>query len=264
MSAQLLHDPYSIDWQEVIAGRDGVRRDDDGLRSAGRRELGLGTAILIAAALEILLGAVVALVMASPHHHKQAHAAPMRVHLVSAPVRASRHPAPGARHRNPSAGRPGARSQSAKTPVSGGAAAGIVAAVSARHGLELSHGATAGTRQDSGHIRLNADCVSAQAGCLNAHQLRDYLQRLHVILQQRLAGLIKRDMPIGSGPVVLRFVGKPEGGAPARVEVLKAPTSNSAGRQLLLALQDTPLPSYPKGLGSRALSFKVSLHAALR
>ncbi|MEJ2479726.1 MAG: hypothetical protein P8Y78_06025 [Acidihalobacter sp.] len=264
MSAQLLHEQPTIDWREVIAGKDAMPRGDEGPGSRGRRELGLGKAIVIAAGIEILAGVLVALILAwpHPHHHKRSRSTPLQVHLVSTAVHAPRHAAQGANRKNPSAGRQGSRSQADKAHVSGGSAAGVVAAVSASKGLTISRISDASSRKKGGaHIRLNADCVSAQAGCLNERELRRYLQRLHAILQQRLAGLVKRDLPLGSESVVLRFVGNPGGGHPARIDVLQAPAASDAGRRLRLALQDVPLPPYPKGLGGRALSFKVALHA---
>ncbi len=268
VSAQLLQEPSSIDWREVIAGKDMLPRSDHrpGRRSRGRGELGLGTAIVIAAGIEILAGVLVALILAwpHPHHHKQAPAAPLQVHLVTAAVHAPRHPAQGAKRRNPSAGRPGTQSRAGKTPVPGGAAAGVVAAVSASKGLEISHVSVSANRKGAGHVRLNADCTPAQSGCLNQRELRRYLERLHAVLQQRLADLVKRDLPLGSEQVVLRFVGNPGGGEPARIDVLRAPAGSDAGRQLRLALQSVPLPPYPAGLGAKALSFKVALHAGGR
>lgn len=262
MSAQLLHDPYSIDWREVIAGKDGVWRNDDRPRKGGHRELGLGRAIVIAAGIEILAGAVVALMLASPHpqQHKRSHNTPMRVHLVSASAHAVRHSAHRVRKMNPAAGRSGARRQSAKAHVSGGSA-GVALAASANSGLRIAPAFTPDKRKGSGHITLNAACASAQAGCLNERELRRYLQHLHGVLQQRLAGLIRHDIPIGAGPVVLRFVGKPRGGEPGQVAVIEASAGSDAGRQLRLALQSASLPPFPQGLGNRRLTFKVALRA---
>jgi hypothetical protein len=262
VSAQVLQEPSPIDWREIIAGKDAVPRDEDAQCLRPRRELGLGKAILIAAGIEILAGIVVALILAwqHPHRHAQSSAAPLHVHLVATASHSSRASAQGARYRNPSVGRAGGRTRSAKAHVSGGKA-GVPTAASANTGLEISRAAAQGRRQGSEHIRLNADCASTQEGCLNARELRRYLQRLHVLLQQRLSALVRRDLPLGSGPVVLRFVGNPAGGEPNRVDVFEAPTGSDAGRQLRLTLQGMALPPYPAGLGDRRLSFKVALHS---
>lgn len=262
MSAQILQDSPSLDWREVIAGQDAVFLPGNRVvRPGGPRELGLGKAIIIAACIEILFGIVVSLILSWPHPHHQEHSQSksLQVHLVAAPPHAPRLTAKGAKYRNPSAGRPGAQSKSGKTHTPGGSA-GAAAAVKDSTGIEIAH-AVPGSGKDSGHIRLNADCASAQQGCLNAHVLHRYLDRLHAILQQRLAALIKRDVPLGSGPVVLRFVGNPLGGEPGRVAVVDAPAGSNAGRKLRLALQGASLPPYPAGLGKRALSFKVALRA---
>ncbi len=260
MSAQVFQDSPSVDWREVIAGQDAAFLPGNRvLRPGARRELGLGKAIVIAACIEILFGIVVSLILSWPHPHHQEHSQSksLQVHLVAAPPHAPRLTAKGAKYRNPSAGRPGAQSKSDKTHTPGGSA-GAAAAVRSGTGIEIAR-AVPGKRKDAGHIRLNADCAAAQHGCLNVHALHRYLDRLHAILQQRLAALIKRDMPLGSGPVVLRFVGNPRGGEPGRVDVLDAPADSNAGRRLRLALQGASLPPYPSGLGSRALSFKVAL-----
>ena len=178
---------------------------------------------------------------------------------MAAPLHASRLAASGARYRNPSAGRPGVPSSAGKTHTPGGTA-GAAAAATGGAGIEIAR-TVPGRQKNAGHIRLNADCASAQPGCLNAVALHRYLDRLHAILQQRLAAMIKRDMPLGSGPVVLRFVGNPAGGEPGRVDVLDAPADSNAGRQLRLALQGASLPPYPSGLGDHSLSFKVALRA---
>jgi hypothetical protein len=260
VSAQVYQDLPSVDWREVIAGPDAVFLPGNGTeRPGGRRELGLVKAIVIAAFIEILFGIVVSLILTwpHPHQHEQSRANSLQVHLVAAPPHAPHLATNGAKYRNPSAGRPGAQSKSGKAHTAGGSA-GVAAAVTDSRGIEIAR-AVPGRRKDSGHIRLNADCASAQQGCLNVLALHRYLDRLHAILQQRLAALIKRDMPLGSGPVVLRFVVNPAGGEPGRVDVLDAPVGSNAGRQLGLALQGASLPPYPSGLGSRALSFKVAL-----
>ena len=262
MSAQAFQTSPSVDWREVIAGKEAAfLPGKDVPRPGGRRELGLGKAIVIAGFIEILFGIVVSLILAWPHPHRhgQSRATTLQVHLVTAPIHASRLAASGARYRNPSAGRPGVQSSSGKTHTPGGSA-GAAAAVTGGTGIEIAR-TVPGRQKNAGHIRLNADCASAQPSCLNVVALHRYLDRLHAILQQRLAAMIKRDMPLGSGPVVLRFVGNPAGGEPGRVDVLDAPADSNAGRQLRLALQGASLPPYPSGLGTRALAFKVALRA---
>lgn len=259
-----MDDPSAIDWRNVIAGKDGDFVDTSSQTRSRhrRREIGFGTALAIAAFVEVVAGALIFMILSWHHPHYPNPAHPfMQVHLVPSTEHLPLHPSKGRRHGDPSAGRPGGRASAAKSRKTTGQPGGAVATPGNR-GVRMSSTSATGQHVKSARVRVHASCPGGVSGCINPQELQQYLRRLHGILQQRLASLIHKALPLGSGQVVLRFVGSPGGGTPVAVSVVQAPTDVAAARKLRAAVAAIHLPGYPAGLGGKGnLSFKVALQS---
>lgn len=260
-----MQEPSAVDWRSVIAGKDGYLPEAPRQQRERRfrREMSFGTAFIIAAFLEAVAGTLIFLILTWHHHHfPNPGRAVMHVHLVRPVMRAPLHPSKGRRHGDPSAGRRGVHTGTMKALTTAAAKGGAVA-TPGNSGAPVAAAALSGKQAKSARVRLDASCQSAAAGgCVNPRALQRYLLSLHAILQRRLAALVHKELPIGSGSVVLRFVGNPAGGKPLEVSVVQATTNIAADRKLRAAVEGTDLPGYPTGLGSKGtLSFKVALQS---
>lgn len=260
-----MQEPSAVDWREVIAGKDGFLPKEpprEPREQRLRREMSFGTAFAIAAFAEAVVGTLILLILTWHHHHYPNPAQPvMHVHLVPPAMTAPLHPSKGRRHGDPSAGRRGMRAGATKAHLTTAGKGGAVA-TRGNSGATVAAAAFRGERAKSAHVRLDASCHSAAGGCVNPRALQRYLRRLHAVLQQRLAALVHKELPVGSGSVILRFVGNPAGGKPLEVSVVQAATNLTASRKLRAAVEGTALPGYPTGLGRKGtLSFKVALQS---